>query len=175
MSENATGADNQQERLQHIPEELGHYLAGFADGEGSFNISIIRRPSDYRNGWKLVASFNVTQHDSTIPKLFQETLRCGTIRFRKDGICYFEVRKISDINEVVREFFSRFPLRSNRQSQRLQLLLDAMTIIARGEHLTPKGLQKVLLIRESMITNRQRKFKMTDVMQNPQRLYAKLT
>lgn len=175
MSKKATGADNQQERLQHIPKELGHYLAGFADGEGSFNISVIRRPSDYRNNWKLVASFNVTQQDPTIPKLFQETLGCGTIRFRRDGICYFEVRKISDVNEVIREFFSRFPLRSNRQALRLQLLLDAVTIIARGEHLTPEGLRKVLFIRELMITNRQRKFKMTDVMQNPQRLYAKLT
>ena len=37
MTENASGAENQQERLQPIPIELGHYLSGFADGEGSFN------------------------------------------------------------------------------------------------------------------------------------------
>ena len=175
MSENATGADNQQERLQHISEELGHYLAGFADGEGSFNISVIRRPSDYRNGWKLVASFNVTQREPTILKLFQEVLGCGTIRFRKDGVCYFEVRKIADINKIVREFFTRFPLRSQRQAQRLQLLLDAVAIIARGEHLTQEGLNKVLSIRELMISNRKRKYNITDVLQNPQRLYARLT
>ena len=164
MSENATGADNQQERLQHIDEELGHYLAGFADGEGSFNISVIRRPSDYRNGWKFVASFNVTQRDPTIPKLFQEILGCGTIRFRKDGVCYFEVRKISDINIKVREFFSRFPLRSSRQAIRLKLLLDAVAIMSKGEHLTLLGQQKVLNIRELMITNRKRKYTITDVL-----------
>jgi hypothetical protein len=117
----------------------------------------------------------VTQQDPTIPKLFQKTLGCGTIRFRKDGICYFEIRKIADINEVVREFFSRFPLLSNRQALRLQLLLEAATIIVRGEHLTPEGLNKVLSIRELMVTNRQRKYKITDVLQNPQRLYARLT
>ena len=41
-SENPTGADNQQERLGStawlgaIPYDLGHYVAGFVDGEGCF-------------------------------------------------------------------------------------------------------------------------------------------
>lgn len=175
MSENASGADNQQERLQHISEDIGNYLSGFADGEGSFNISVIRRPSDYRNGWKLVASFNISQKEPTIPLLFQEILGCGTIRFRKDGVCYFEVRKIADINEVVRVFFTRFPLRSERQAYRLQLLLQAITIIAKGEHLNRVGLKRILDIRELMLSNRQRKYKIADVLQNPQRLYARLT
>ena len=159
-----TNADNQQERLQHIDNELGHYLAGFADGEGSFNISLIRRPSDYRNRWKLVASFNVSQRDSVIPYLFKEVLQCGTIRFRKDGVCYFEVRKVSDINEVVREFFSRFPLRSSRQATRLSQLLEAVDIMSKGEHLTKEGQSKVLAIRELMISNRKRKYTITDVL-----------
>ena len=30
-----TSADNQQERLHHIPNELGYYLSGFTDREGS--------------------------------------------------------------------------------------------------------------------------------------------
>jgi hypothetical protein len=173
ISDNATGADNQQERLQHIPNDLGHYLSGFADGEGSFNISVIRRNSDYQTGWKLAASFNISQREATIPKLFQETLKCGTIRYRRDGVCYFEVRKMIDINETVRDFFTRFPLRSARQASRLQLLLQATSIMARGEHLTPKGLESVLTIREQMVTNRKRTYQMTDVLQNPQRLYAR--
>ena len=173
--ENATGADNQQERLQHISDELGHYLSGFADGEGSFNISVIRRKSDYRSGWKIAASFNISQREATIPELFKETLQCGTIRFRQDGVCYFEVRKIADINETVRDFFSQFPLRSERQSSRLQLLLQATELLVHGEHLKPQGLQKVLEIRELMTSNRKRKYEITDVLQNPQRLYARLT
>jgi len=89
MTENATGADNQQERLQYISDDLGNYLSGFADGEGSFNISVIRWKLDYRSGWKIVASFNISQREDTIPKLFQKTLQCGTIRYRQDGVCYF--------------------------------------------------------------------------------------
>ncbi len=164
LSDNASGADNQQERLQHIGNDLGHYLSGFADGEGSFNISVVRRQSDYQSGWKIVASFNISQREATIPKLFQETFQCGTIRYRKDGVCYFEVRKMIDIHETVRDFFARFPLRSERQALRLQLLLQAIRLLVNGEHLTPGGLEAVLTIREQMISNRKRTYKMTDVL-----------
>lgn len=174
MTDNAIGADNQQERLQHIPNDLGSYLSGFADGEGSFNISMVRRSSDYKNGWKVVASFNISQLDPKIPKIFQQVLECGTIRFRRDGVCYFEVRTITDINGKVCDFFATFPLRSKRQAYRLQLLLQAAELIACGQHLTSEGLREVLKIRDSMVSNRKRKYETADVLQNPQRLYAKL-
>jgi hypothetical protein len=174
-SENQIRADNQQERLQHIGPELGHYLAGFADGEGSFNISVVKRQSDYQSGWKIVASFNISQRDSTIPLLFQQVLGCGTIRFRKDGVCYFEVRRLNDINETVRAFFAKFPLRSERQAQRLKLLLQATALLGERAHHNEAGMQEVLKIRELMTTNRPRKYSITDVVQNPQRLYARLT
>ncbi len=47
-SDNPTGADNQQERpsssnwLDQIPCDLGSWVAGFVDGEGSFNVPIRR-------------------------------------------------------------------------------------------------------------------------------------
>jgi hypothetical protein len=47
-SENPSGADNQQERpspsgwLDAIPHDFGHYIAGFVDGEESFNVPIRR-------------------------------------------------------------------------------------------------------------------------------------
>jgi hypothetical protein len=164
MSENATSADNQQERLLHISDDLGHYLSGFADGEGSFNISVVRRKSDYQSGWKIVPSFNISQREATIPKLFQETIQCGTIRYRQDGVCYFEVRKLQDIQEVVRDFFVRFPLRSNRQAQRLQLLLQVTSMMVKGEHLIPEGLKAILEIRGQMLSNRKRTYEITDVL-----------
>ena len=174
-SDNQVRADNQQERLHDISSELGHYLAGFADGEGSFNVSVIKRQSDYQNGWKIVASFNISQRDSTIPLLFQQTLGCGTIRFRKDGVCYFEVRRLSDLNTYVREFFARFPLRSARQAKRLEQLLSVVAIMAAKAHYSSEGIEQILNIRELMISNRKRKYQRADVMQNPQRLHAKPT
>jgi len=47
-SDNLTGADNQQERpssaewLDALPDDLGNWVAGFVDGEGSFNVPIRR-------------------------------------------------------------------------------------------------------------------------------------
>ena len=42
-SDNPSGADNQQERLDHVlpdvPDDLAWYIVGFTDGEGSFNAS----------------------------------------------------------------------------------------------------------------------------------------
>jgi hypothetical protein len=174
-SDNQIRADNQQERLHDIPTELGHYLAGFADGEGSFNVSVVRRQSDYQTGWKIVASFNISQRDSQIPLLFQQTLGCGTIRFRKDGVCYFEIRRLTDLDNYVREFFVRFPLRSERQAKRLEQLLSIVAIMAAKAHHSNEGLEQILGIRELMISNRKRKYQRTDVMQNPQRLHARLT
>jgi hypothetical protein len=175
LSENVTDADNQQERLQHISNDLGQYLAGFADGEGSFNVSVINRNRDYRSGWKISLSFNISQREATIPKLFQQSLGCGTIRYRKDGVCYFEIRTIKDVNETVRAFFELYPLRSSRQADRLQNLLQISQLMYQGDHLNPQGFQKVLEIRQLMVSNRQRKYEITDVLQNPQRLYARLT
>ena len=174
-SDNRIRADNQQERLHHIPTDLGHYLAGFADGEGSFNVSVIRRQSDYQQGWKIVASFNISQRDSAILLLFQQTLGCGTIRFRKDGVCYFEVRRLADLDKKIREFFVRFPLRSGRQAQRLEQLLKVVAVMVAKQHRSSEGFEKILRIRELMISNRRRKYQMTDVVQNPQRLHAKPT
>lgn len=46
-------------------EALGFFLAGFVEGEGSFNISL-RRKADYKVNWQVVMSFNVSQKDPTL-------------------------------------------------------------------------------------------------------------
>ena len=43
-------------------EQLGYFLAGFVEGEGSFNVSL-RRKADYKVNWQVVLSFNVSQKD----------------------------------------------------------------------------------------------------------------
>ncbi len=49
--------------LQNIPPAIGYYLAGFADGEGSFNITF-RPRNDYKLPWKVSACFNISQKDN---------------------------------------------------------------------------------------------------------------
>jgi hypothetical protein len=59
VSDNPSGADNQQERpsssdwLDWIPCDRGNWVAGFVDGEGSFNVPIRReQSSDQRENWE---------------------------------------------------------------------------------------------------------------------------
>ena len=53
-SDNVTGADNQQERLDS-------YIAGYVDGEGSFSVSV-QRNSSCRVGFQLIPEFHVSQN-----------------------------------------------------------------------------------------------------------------
>ena len=110
-SDNAMGADNQQERLtvEAIPSTLGSFLSGFALGEGSFMV-VCRKRADYGRKWKLSAAFNVSQHDRAPLDLFHETLGCGSLRRAGNDGWYWEVNRLSDISSRIVPFFERFPL-----------------------------------------------------------------
>jgi len=118
-SEKPSGADNQQERLgspawlDAIPPDLGHYVAGFVDGEGSFNVPI-RRERDRSLPWRVSLSFNVSQIGPEAPELLREVFDTGTVRGRRDGVFYFEITKPTELKERVFPFFERFPLRGTK-------------------------------------------------------------
>ena len=73
-SENVMTADNQQERLDA-------YLAGYADGEGSFHVAVERNPS-CQLGIQLVPEFHVSQNEerSSVLERMKERLGCGYIK-----------------------------------------------------------------------------------------------
>ena len=62
--------------VEGVAEALGQYLAGFANGEGSFNLSF-RPRGDYRQPWKISLCFNVSQRDPAVLLVLREQLRCG--------------------------------------------------------------------------------------------------
>ena len=51
QSDNASSADNQQERLLTVG-----WLVGFTDGEGAFTVSIIKNPK-CKFGWQVFPEF----------------------------------------------------------------------------------------------------------------------
>ena len=167
--DNATGADNQQERLfsrrgpEDIPAELGYYFAGFADGEGSFNVSF-RRRRDYRIPWKVSLSFNVSQKDTKILELFQRIIGCGTLRFRRDGVCYFEVTDLKDILEKVIPFFGRFPILSRRRRDFL-VFVEIARLMDTGMHLTREGIERILVLRDPMNNGGKRKYSNQEILE----------
>jgi hypothetical protein len=163
-SENPSGAVNQQERptsaswLDRIPDDLGHYVAGFVDGEGSFNVPI-RRERDRTMPLRVGLSFNVSQIGRQLPDLLQEVFGCGTVRERQDGVVYFEVTKPSDLLSRVIPFFERFPLRGSKASD-LAVFIAITELVQSGDHLSPDGLRRIVALRSPM--NRGGKRRRTD-------------
>jgi hypothetical protein len=163
-SDNPSGAGNQQERpsspawLDAIPLDLGHYIAGFVDGEGSFNVPI-RRERDRGLPFRVSLSFNVSQVGPEAPELLRSIFGVGTVRGRSDGVFYFEVTKPTDLKERVFPFFDRFRIRGSKAKD-LAVFRRITELIQSGRHLTPRGIGEILALRGPM--NRGGKRRRTD-------------
>lgn len=169
-TKNASGAVNQQERpqeewLNQIPQELGYYLAGFVDGEGSFNVSLRRKP-DYQIKWQVVLSFNVSQRDLTNLLTLKEILGCGIIKRRRDGVYSLDITKPSNIILKVIPFFRRFPFRSEKAIRNFAIFCKIAALMNKGNHRNAQGLRKILVLRETLNQGkgRTRKYSEADVL-----------
>ena len=147
-----------------INQNHGYYIAGFADGEGSFNISLKKR-KDYAGKWKITASFNVSQKDRTILAFIKKVIGCGTLRTRKDGVVYYEVTNITSLYENVLPFFKRFRFLSANKKRNFTIFSKVVTKMYRKEHLTEGGFKEILELREKLNAGigRKRKYTLQDV------------
>ncbi len=144
-------------KVKQIPIEIGYYLAGFADGEGSFNVSF-RKRSDYTIPWKISLCFNISQRDKVILALYKRHLKCGALRQRKDGVWYYEVNNFNAIVENVIPFFKRFNFLSAKKKRDFSKFVQIVAIIEKKEHLSIKGIEKILEIRDEMNDGGKRKY-----------------
>ncbi len=135
--------------VKTISPQIGYYLAGFTDGEGSFNVNF-RQRNDYLIPWKVSLCFNVSQKDKVILALFKQHLQCGTLRGRDDGVWYYEVNNFSAIVENVIPFFDRFGFLSAKKKRDFAKFQQIAALIKTGEHLTEAGIRKILDIRSLM-------------------------
>lgn len=150
-------------RIKSVPPKIGYYLAGFTDGEGSFNVSF-RPRKDYPLPWKVSLSFNVSQKDRVILALFKRYLGCGTLRGRPDGVWYYEVTNLNAIVENVIPFFERFPFLSAKKKRDFGKFRQIVTLMKQGAHLSPDGIRKILEIREAMNDGGKRRHLHADIL-----------
>ncbi len=110
--------------------ELGFYIAGFADRDGSFNVSF-RKRDDYRLGWKINPSFSIAQRDKIVLELFQKQLNCGkTRKGTSEGIWYLEVLDLVDLRTKIVPFFENYIFLSENTVKRFKnfkLTLDILS------------------------------------------------
>ena len=135
--------------VSQVPLQIGHYLAGFADGEGSFNVSF-RKRGDYAMPWKVSLCFNVSQRDQVVLNVFKEQLKCGTMRTRADGVWYYEVNTFTAIVENVIPFFDRFGFLSAKKQRDFAKFKQIARLIQEGRHLSKEGIDEILAIRRDM-------------------------
>ena len=166
--DNATGAVNQQERLDA-------YIAGYVDGEGSFHVAVQRNPST-RVGWQLVPEFHVSQNAERrqVLDLIKLRLGCGRIqenhRRNGDTCLVFVVRNRDDLLSKVIPFFEAQPLLSSKQ-QEFETFTRIVRAMKAGEHLTAKGFEALRAVALAM--NGGGRYRTVHVgTQNPQRPYA---
>jgi hypothetical protein len=141
---------NESDFVVHkIPLYIGYYLAGFSDGEGSFNVSF-RKRKDYKMPWKISLCFNVSQKDKVILTLFKRYLGCGTLRKRNDDVWYYEVNNLTAITENVIPFFKRFGFLSAKKKRDFVKFQKLADIFLQGNHLSEDGIKQILDIRKTM-------------------------
>jgi len=146
-------------------EQFGFFLAGFIEGEGSFNVSL-RRKVDYKTTWQVVMSFNVSQKDPTILKLLQLRLGCGIIKTRKlDDLHSFDVTRPIDITQKVIPFFEKYPVLSDSKRRNFAIFCEIAKLMQNNQHKNLVGLRKILELREKINEGkgRTRKYGITDI------------
>jgi len=165
--------------LSNINPRIGYYLAGFADGEGSFNVSL-RKREDHHLGWQIVLCFNVSQKESYILSQFKKLLGCGKLIQRKcDGLYMYSVTNNLSIQEKVIPFFKKFDFLSQTKKKNFSIFCQIANLIFSKQYLNREGFNRVLFLRERLNEGRgrKRKYQISDAFkplnEDPQRLYAK--
>jgi intein-encoded DNA endonuclease-like protein len=160
---------------RQVPTEVGHYLAGFTDGEGSFNVSF-RPRGDYRMPWKVSLCFNISQRDEVILSKFKRHLGCGTMRRRRDGVWYYEVNNLAAILENVIPFFDHFGFLSAKKRRDFAKFKQLARIMSEGRQADREGVEEILRIRSDMNDGGNRRYADDAILgafENPQRLHAR--
>jgi hypothetical protein len=125
--------------------DLGSYLSGYTDGEGSFCVYFSPR-SRMTLGWEVRPSFSVGQNTSRpeVLKLFLDHFKCGSLRPNKgDNTMKFEIRSLKPLLEVVIPHFKKYPMLSSKQKD-FEKFVAICTLLSQNYHLTEDGFKKIL-------------------------------
>jgi hypothetical protein len=157
MSDNPSGADDQQERLI-TPD----WVVGFVDGEGCFSISLVRQADrvtrkGYKTGWQVTPRFAVTQGERSraVLEALQRFFCVGRIyRNRrwdnhKEDLFRYDVSRLEDLAMVIIPFFTTYQLKTAKHHDFVQFR-KCVDVIVRGDHVRKDGLITILELMQTM-------------------------
>jgi hypothetical protein len=141
--------DNNTNKLLQLHEPW--FVSGFTDAEGCFLV-LIRKSHKNKLGWQLEVNFAINLHarDLNLLNFIQKYFDgVGRIGKERNGCCDFIIGSLDQIVTKVIPHFDKYPLKTNKYSD-YQLFKEVVMMMQRGEHLTAKGLQKIINIRASL-------------------------
>ena len=163
-SENASGADNQQERPLNP-----WFVTGFVDAEGCFSVSVRPHPNLERpTRWLMAPVFQAYQHKDGIDIL--EALKgffgCGTLvpKGPNSNVITFSVHGLENLATRVIPHFQRYPLLTYKAFE-FSKFSEIVLRMRNGEHRTHEGFVELARIAFSMNPHgKNRKYTLEQVM-----------
>lgn len=128
-----------------------NFVTGFADGESSFIILILREPKN-KTGWTVKARFSIGLHKKDLVVLeliksyFGET--GNILKQGKDSVQY-RVASLKDLTNVIIPHFNKYPLITQKKADFI-LFKKVVDLMNNKEHLTLEGLQKIIAFKASL-------------------------
>jgi hypothetical protein len=124
------------------------FITGFTDGEGCFRISLTKR--DNLVGWRVQLFFQIALHekDKLLLENLQNYLGVGKIYKSGKDMLQYKIQSLNEI-EIILNHFDKYPLISQKRAD-YELFKEAYNIVLNKEHLTDKGLRKIIALRASL-------------------------
>ena len=147
--------------LTHLPKENikfkindstdfnNHWIAGFSDADASFEIKVMNKVNRPRSEIRL--NFQVDEKDKNVLILIQHVFG-GNIYYRSSTNTYYYGSTSFGSARKIIKYFDHFHLQSSKHINYLQWR-KAYTIIEARNHLTEKGIDKILKLKNSMNRN----------------------
>ena len=110
---------------------------------------MVKKPK-YKAGWEIQPVFQIKLHVKDFPVILgiQPSLgNIGTVD-NSQSTCTFRVRKLKEIIELIK-FFYKYPLITRKKGDYL-LFKQIISIIQLKEHLTTKGLQRIINLKATL-------------------------
>ena len=129
-----------------------NWISGFLDGEGCFHVSIYKKSLNKKYYVKPQISIGIHRKDLSILELIINNLGVGKINY-KHGLnsVQLKVNSLDEIETVIAHL-DKFPLRTKKCADFL-LFKEVIHLIKMKEHLTIKGVNKVVALKASMNRN----------------------
>jgi len=125
------------------------WITGFFDGEGSFVVCVVK-DNKRGIGWRTTLNIKIGLHekDRAILELIKKLLGVGRIYKKGHQGVELNVQSLKEIEKLI-EFFSKYRLITKKNADFL-LFEKIFVLMKNKEHLTVKGLNKIVGLKEKM-------------------------